>query len=81
MTFQQASAAVNFRAMNKPELDSLVGAIGEYQVFQVVDNDSEPNVVRYALLGPSPLVCGTFESLKDAMDAAHRLSKQPKSPA
>ena len=67
--------------MNMAELGSLVGAIGEYQVFQVVDNDSEPSVVRYALLGPSPFMCATFESLKDAMDAAHRLSKQPGSPA
>ena len=58
-----------------PELGRLVAAVGEYQVFQVVENDSEPRVVRYALLGPSPFMCATFESLKDAMDAAHRLAR------
>jgi len=61
------------------ELGHLVGTVGEYQVFQVVENDPEPSVVRYALLGPSPFMCATFESLKDAMEAAHRLARQLKS--
>ena len=75
MTIQQSPAAVRDMA----ELGHLVGTVGEYQVFQVVENDPEPSVVRYALLGPSPFMCATFESLKDAMEAAHRLARQLKS--